>query len=323
MNAPSKLGFLSEPRLAPAEAFRKASWLTTDFNASVWHVNFSGDPIPLNWKVALDNNSYLTDDENLDLLNGLKYSLIGATRNSLVEMANSQCVETLRRKFHAAVGVIDCLLIHSRALKLSSAGLAGLSEGDIKWILNKLSSESSVAEALYDWSGKLCEYALALLNEIPSETIASLLEANPSMSEISSTQLESNELDITVDNVPRIRAALYYKGHYDGHRGAGYTVNSVRISNEIYKNTIRGSLAKPRHEILSFYPLGESYKREMEGVKVVSSSGSLMAESSTGYFTISYMEWGCLKILVCQGLVSESWIELKVTRQSSPSLVVL
>ncbi|MEB0150817.1 hypothetical protein QN398_25310, partial [Pseudomonas sp. CCC2.2] len=86
------------------------------------------------------------------LLNGLKYALIGATRNSLVEMANSQSVETLRRKFHAAVGVIDCLLIHAHELKLSSAGLAGLSEGDLKWILNKLSSESSVAEALYYWS---------------------------------------------------------------------------------------------------------------------------------------------------------------------------
>lgn len=94
MNAPSKLGFLNEPHMAPAEAFRKASWLTTDFNASIWSVNFNGDPILLNWKVALDNNSYLTDDENLDLLNGLKYSLIGATRNSLVEMANSQSVET-------------------------------------------------------------------------------------------------------------------------------------------------------------------------------------------------------------------------------------
>lgn len=301
MNAPSKLGFLNEPRMAPAEAFRKASWLTTDFNASIWSVNFNGDPILLNWKVALDNNSYLTDDENLDLLNGLKYSLIGATRNSLVEMANSQSVETLRRKFYAAVGVIDCLLIHATELKLLSAGLAGLSEGDMKWILNKLSSESSVAEALYDWSGKLCEYAQVLLNEIPGATISSILEENPSMLEISSTQLESNELDVSVENIPRIRAALYYKGHYDGHRGAGYTVNSVRISNEIYKNTIRGGMAKPRHEILSFYPLGESYKREMDGVRVTSSSGSLMAESQYRLFYNFLYGMGLLKNLGMPG----------------------
>ena len=284
MKAPSNLAFLDEPRLAPAVAFGKASWLLSDFHEPIWIVSLGIEPIHLNWQVVLDDDSYLTDDKNVDLLSGLKYSLIVATRNSLTENANTQSAETLSKKFHAAVGVIDYLLIHARELQLSSAGLEGLSESEMKALLSKLATNASVSESIYDWSRRMTEFSLTVLNEVSDAKIVSVLEANPSMYEISSTQLESNELSIPLDDIPRVRAALYHSGYYDGHRGAGFTVNSIRVSDDIYRNTVRGSMAKPKHEILSFYPLGENYKREMEGVKVTYGGGGGLNETQYRLF---------------------------------------
>lgn len=152
--------YLSPPKLL----FRSAIWLLSDFDDPIWIYNFDfKESKSISWAIKLPNGSLLTSAENSKLLMGLKHFLICSTRVSGDYFSETNCLNGQQRsKFIIACQIIDTLLLNADKYRIQDFGLAALTAGDLKEILNKIASSPVAAEAVYDWSIRLTDYCVTL-----------------------------------------------------------------------------------------------------------------------------------------------------------------
>jgi hypothetical protein len=267
----------------PKHYFRKAWWLLTPFEAPVWLISLQYEkPCEINWKVSLDDESILTAPKNRRLETALKTFLIvasaGGSRNPTSSVATQ--LHHLRRAFY----IVDYLLINSKKLKLASCGLSGLSSNELKGMLLQIGSGHNIHQTVYSYNQRLVELGMELISKTPSSTIENLINEIPCISEISSSAIELNELDIPIEKIPSLRAALLHGGFYHKDELNGFHLNSAKITPTLYKNTLKGDSSKPRINILSFYPMEPAYRREYLGVPTRSDATPGLTESSYNYF---------------------------------------
>jgi len=266
-----KLDFL-EPFLIPLEeSYRAAIWLLNDFDAEVWRYDFGyGEPFELDWRVPLADGTLLTDKVNAQLLVCLKYFLTACTRNSHGYQEETNNLKGQQRmSFIRACQIIDLLLINSKRYELITHGLAGLTEGNLIEILERIGSHPSTAESIYNWTVSLRTYCLNVLKEYSHSEITAVLDKIPEIQVITNEQTDDDELDLPTDIVPAIRACLYLKGYYRSHKDYGNAPNTVRLSEEIYTNCLWGkNQSKPTPAILAFNTDKSLFTREHPGVSV-------------------------------------------------------
>lgn len=274
MSLPPELGFLEEFYIDPHKALRAVDWLLSDFDSNVWEYDFGFKaPKRIDWDVELNDGSRLIDKNNKNLLESLKYFLTGSTQANSASNSKGQRSSELAHAIH----IVDFLLLHAEQFKLSQYGLAGLGRDSFKLILSEFSSNSDTAESIYGWSSRMYVYCLKLLVDIHPATIDDAIKEWPNLAIVTPDQAEENLLDIPYELIPRVRAALHLNGLYGYYRGKGYTPNSVQVSNEIYRNTLRGRYEdKPIISILTV-PLDENFTRECHPVRVTTGTGSKMS----------------------------------------------
>jgi len=142
-------------------------------------------------------------------------------------------------------------LLNAEQFKLAQYGLAGLGRDSLKLILSEISSTNDTAESVYGWSKRVSLYFLKLAVEASPIDIQRALKEWPELTEITPDQIDNNTLDIPLDMIPHVRAAIYLKKLYRLTFDKGHAPNSVIISKHIYRNTLKGRFEdKPTIDIL-------------------------------------------------------------------------
>lgn len=276
MSLPPELEFLVPFYVAPSESLRSKDWLISDFDATVWEYSFGfKEPKRLDWDVELNDRSRLIDKKNKKLLDGLKYFLTGSTQGN----SNSNSLPARSIELARAIHIVDFLLLNSEQFKLAQHGLAGLSRDALKLILSEISSSSDTAEGVYGWSKRFSLYCLTLASEINKTDIDNAIKDWPALKVITPDQIEDNTLDISISLIPQIRAALYLKGLYTLRRGKGHIANSTKVSNEVYRNTLKGrNDNKPMIGILSIQA-DDDFVCECNPIPVATGANPRMSEA--------------------------------------------
>ncbi|WP_338745332.1 hypothetical protein V3D52_24490 [Pseudomonas putida] len=259
--------------------FMSAPWLVSNFDAHVWKYNFSfARDQELDWKVLMYDGSCLTDPCNEELLKSLKCWIIASTQNSATTN-HTNGMRTQAIDFRRTLTLIDYILQCAEELQLIEHGLAALTYEIMCEISDQIGSSSYVAVSTYDWNRRLNEYCIKTLENTDPTTIDECLLNNPTLSDISPIQLEDNKLDIPLEIVPRVRAALFLSNVYHRVPVGGHNVSSVKISAELYKNTLAGKKRfKPTHRILGFVWRKETFMRELDSVPVTNGNRDRMTK---------------------------------------------
>ncbi|SDO48377.1 hypothetical protein SAMN04489798_3073 [Pseudomonas arsenicoxydans] len=269
MRPENPLGFLDNFDLDLAHEFRKAGWLLNSFDDPVWEISLGYDkPKTLDWRIELASGIMLTDPSQSRLLESLRIFLIVAVHGTSEHAGEMAATKTQRRYLSNAIYIVDILLLNSERFNLSTLGLRGLGENDLTGILHQFSTSTFVSESIYEYGTNLSKFCLSLVDQTPTKQLKKLIKEIPSLADISSSDLELNELEIHPHQIPYVRAALYYHGYYSGNLAAGFHVNSKLVTQKIYKNTLGGTTTKPRVYILSYYPAEKRYRRELDAVPV-------------------------------------------------------
>lgn len=278
MQLPPELSFIAPLLVKPSELYRKVNWLLSDFDDVIWTYSFDFDePKHLDWNIQLDDGSNLTDRKNEKLLLGLKYYLTSTTRITSGYHDDTNSRDQQLREFRSTCHVIDYLLIHSKRYQLAKYGLEGLTTGNLIEILEAISSNPLISEAIYEWNKRLTRYCLDLLSKTDQKDIQIILEQHPNISIVTPEQQHSNNLEIPLDLIPPIRACLFLKGIYYTNKPYGRHYSSLPITQEIYKNTLWGRIqAKPVHPILCYNEASSLFEREYPPAPVTSDPSATM-----------------------------------------------
>lgn len=279
---PEKLSFLETLRRPSSEGYRKAPWLLNDFSRPVWQVDFEyKTPKHLDWNVELYDGSVLTQPENDRLLTSFKHFVIIATSNHGYYDAHTNSLKTQVRNFNIAFKFIDHLLLNAESYALLTTGLAGLSDQHLMGMLTQFAQNSSSAESVYEWPGRLALFLLQLRSTTSNSAISQLLASYPHLSVVTEQQIESSSIPIPVDEVPSIRASIIINGYASRWElGVQHSrVDIPKISHQILSTTIRAKeVRKPVYPILEInnYDL---YRTEYEAMPVPTTEGEKMTDS--------------------------------------------
>lgn len=261
--------FLDDLKIFNNSPYKTATWLKTDFENCVWQIQTSQKkPILLDWRIPLWNGSLLTSTENLILINSLKHLMIIATDGASGEFCNL-APETKNIRLRCCMRAIDYLLIHSRSLKLVEHGLAALDVDSLKGILNTLASNPSSEDSIYDWHNRVSNFCKDLLGDLSEYDIKNMLSKHPAMEVVTDAQLEDFKLEISIKDIPKIRVALMSSGFFIKTEGYGLAVNTRKLSELLYTDTLRGKdTQKPALHALTFFLNEPTHRREYPTVTV-------------------------------------------------------
>ncbi|WP_218421901.1 integrase [Stutzerimonas stutzeri] len=291
MKLPRELSFLNAFFVDPKHKLQRADWLKSSFHDKVWLYNFNHkSDKALDWNIELEDGSLLTDWKNNDLLCGLKYILTSSTEKTAGGGAESNSIKTQQVKFARAIHVVDYLLLHSADFELANYGLAGLSANNLKSILTTLTHHPDSSESVYGWRKRVSSYCLNLLQATNKSLINQTLAAIPEMRLITPDQEDENELDVEFDLIPKFRAALYLRGFYRKGTESWHSANSLMLSEEIYKRTLKGkSESKPVIKSLSYYKQAPVFRREHPPFRVTTGERETITPSAAnGYKSTIY-----------------------------------
>lgn len=279
MKLPPELNFLNPFFTEPSIALKQANWLLSDFDDNCWDYSFGFKKAKtIDWDVQLDDGSRLIDPKNGKLLAGLKYFITGTTNPLTYVTHNTGAPLTRTAEFNRALQVVDFLLLNAKNFQLARYGLAGLGRDALKLMLSEICSSRDTAEAIYGWSKRLSLYCLKLTLQTSAGDMDTALKKLPILTNITPDQIENNTLDIPLEIIPRVRAALYLHGLYR-HSEKGYTANSVKLSKILYRDTLKGRFEKkPIAEILSVKD-DDYFTRERLTIPVVTGEREAIGES--------------------------------------------
>lgn len=247
--------FLDDFGLTNEPAHTTAPWLYSDFRENLWKTQtHQKKATELDWGVRLWDGSLLTNSKNEKLLSSLKHLLIiGA--NGVNEEFAMAAPATQQMRLVSSLRIIDYLLMNAARLDLVQFGLSAIGTDDLKGMLDHLASSPSSEDTIYEWHKRVSAYCNSQLTSISENEAREIFAKHPSMEFVSDDQYEDLKLDIAVDDIPKIRAALMKSGAYYGNAYAGFKINTKRLSDHLYLDTLRGAKTrKPALEALSFYP---------------------------------------------------------------------
>lgn len=264
MSLPAELNFLEDVLSNPKHRYSKADWLLSDFDDSIWKYSFDfKTPKELNWDVCLDDGLSLLSPKHASLLLAFKYWLIIGTSAKHGTGNLSNALKTQATHFNQIIRYIDYLLLNASDYQLSKTGLAGLTADDMMLILDKIAGDATTNESLFKWSDYLSKYLYDLYKSKDRTELNEIIKNNPDLLLITLEQKDEQLLNINFKEVPLIRAAIMHHGLYK-QRMHGLVPNSVTMSREIYKNTVRLKSETKHSFILLEVPRNSSAKREFE-----------------------------------------------------------
>lgn len=228
----------------------------------------------------------MTDDKNETLLRSLKHLLIIGT-NGVNEEFDTLAPASKNSRLSCMLKLVDYLLIHAQTLDLIQFGFGALNSDDLKGMLNHLAAYPRTEDSVYAWHERVSAFCNAQLSNLSDSEAEEYFAKYPSMLEVNINECEDLKLDITVAEIPKIRAALMKAELYYGNHCHGFKVSTKALSERVYPDTLYGrQTSKSALEVLSFYPSEIRYTREYPGVRVT--TGEAENLRNTAYFYFRY-----------------------------------
>lgn len=298
MLLPPELAFLSPLLRSPREEYKSAAWLLSDFDSPVWLYSFEykKNPKELDWDVTMSDGSSLLDKKNTATLQGFKYFLTASTRNDSDTGETNDLKGQQARQFWRACHIIDFLLLNDARYQICKHGLAGLTGGNLIELLDTFSKDTSMSESVYQWTPKLREYCYSLLKETSESEILETLRARPQLLILTNEQKDEDELGISFDLIPPIRASLYINGMYGAPQvDYGHQPNTVKLSQTLYPQSLWGkNQPKTVHHVLGFNDDTSMFTREYPGVPAHTGANSVMRDQTYFAYRSSLYKLGTL-----------------------------
>lgn len=301
--------------------FMSAPWLTSDFDSPVWTYNFAfKNDQKLDWGVRLYDGSLLTDEQNAELIKIFRCWLIGSTLSANNNTHNTT-MTAQSADFRRTITIIDQILQQGSDLQLVTTGLSLISADHMRDVLDQIGTSSTIALSTYDWNTRLREFCIDLVENTDPALISRTLQDHPYLSEISPFQIETNELDLPLESVPSIRAALFLNNYYNGIPTGGYNISSVLVSAKLYANTLGGKARqKPQHPILGYVTRTDKFLREYNNVPVTNPQRGGMAQRDLVLYKSSFLSLKKLLPLELRLPSSEAFKELSLHAITGPEM---
>jgi hypothetical protein len=263
------------------DAYTSAEWLLSDFTSNKWIIRIGHkNPVHLNWEVELPDGRLLTNAIHEELLVSLKHFLIIGTEG--VDGRYSSSADLSKKmRFVCTCRIIDLILINLEEFGIMELGLSALNVDNLKFILHQLASHPSAEESVYNWKYAATDFCLKLINEMSDSDAEKYYKRWPCILDTTSLKQEEIEIDVPLEHIPKLRAALKRAGVCYGNSTVGFHVSGIKLSNIIYRNTLRGkSTPKTKFKSLSFYPNYVSYETEYPRARVTTGVANSLLEST-------------------------------------------
>ena len=265
---PEELAFLSEMMGNRATQYREAKWLTSAFDADLWHCEIGKDyKFKIDFRVKLDDGSLLTEPRHSHLLDTFKCWLCVQTH--LDATGGSRYGDgTYQQRLRQVLYLIDYFLLNSAHFGLAANGIQTVTENDLRGLLFELSTSNRVANSVYKWSERLQSYLRQQIDGVGDQQLRSLLEIKPLLGSPICDQ-EDRLLELTDGEVIRARVWLWANGFYmyEKQYGYFYAPSTGKLATIIYKDTLGGKFKKPSPLEFGLMPANR-FKREYQAVSV-------------------------------------------------------
>jgi len=282
LNLPAQIVYLENYLANSASMCRKAEWLLSDFDASVWEYDFGNKTRrTFDWDVILEDGESLTSPKHKELLEGLKIFLIASTKNANDMFSETNSSTKRHLSFIQAGHIIDHLLLNTNQYQLASYGLEGLGRNELIHLLKKTGESNDVDEIL-DWEPSVGSLIKEMFGCISHESLERVLIKYPAMRVVTPKQEDENKLGISASEIPNARAALYISGFYH-HTNNQWQIKAHQLTKIVYANTLFAKNGN-RHLILTLTCDNKDFfeRREYPAVRV--STCSLEDTSSHRFF---------------------------------------
>lgn len=265
------------------DSFQDAYWLVSNFKEKKWRCDFGdGYIIDIDFQVAIDDGSLLTDRKNRNLLDTLKgwicvQSSLDAEGGRLVGSL------TAKSKVVIVLGIIDYFLLRSQEFKLAQLGLTGITEGDLIELMVRRCSSSKVVLGLYNWPTVLEIFLReSLLSTADRDSIKDVIKNNPFLTE-KIPSYETRRMNLSTEEIIEARAWLWINGYYHTGSRPSESVSITRIIKSLFKNTLRGCSVSYHIPELSLLPC-DDYYREFKAVAVRNNDLDTLSEKRFNLF---------------------------------------
>lgn len=280
MNRPAALRFLDDVLEPQSSRYRRAPFLKGPFDAAEWPCDFGiNGSFTLNFNITLPSGSPLVRRSSLLLLFRLWIT-------SSIQREGAGGIGLALSTQYAIVGAvtswIDYLLLNAKKYSIESVGLRALSGDTLRGILDKISAHDHRHEAVYGWSARLSEFLSAEIEKSDKNRLENTLQKNPELLHITDEQIDESELSIPIAKIPLARAWLLLNGHYRPNEKLGFrfALNTGRISERLYQNTLRGVGATKRVPAILCAGAYRALRREYP-MMPTSSKGGTSGESGS------------------------------------------
>lgn len=278
--------------------YQNSPWVSSPFDAEIWMFNFdSAGRYHVDFRVKLENGSFLTEDSNRPLLELFKNWICIQTHPDITG-GTIYAAQTANILIRRVLLLIDYFLINSEYFKLSQFGLRNVTENDIFNMLAQLASSRENTTSVYQWPTRLTDYLRSELRKTDIALLIVEIQKNPILA-LNIPKEEDRMLSLTEQEIVYSRALLWKDGYYNYHyraqntRSYRYGPNTRKLSKKIYANTLRGGLNKPQPSELLLDPF-DSYSKEFDSAPVRNILGDSLGVDEWGGYRIALRTLGQL-----------------------------
>jgi hypothetical protein len=307
MNNGRNLEFLDMVLDGRLEQYKTSKWLKSDFDSSIWNFNFGKEhKTTVDFSVCLADGSLLTDKKNSSLLKTFKYWINASVHHENKKGRGYKYSDLYARQYvFCTLTLIDYFLLNDESFHISSCGLTAISEDNIKQMLDCLASNKKVGDSIYNWPAKLSEFLMKRVAQCDIDELNVFIqESDINLESISDDQKEQSNLRIPYKYIPLMRAWLLKNDLMIINKRNNFKLSpSVRrLSNLIYKNTLRGYMMQNSLPLILCVGQEEASIRE----KVMISTNNENNESlHSGLFTQYKASFKALRLLHDPDLLGE------------------
>ena len=242
-----ELDFLEVALGNKVEQYKNCPWLKSKFDSDIWMFEFEGfaKVTSVDFNIDLEDGYLLTSNKHRRILKTIKYWILSSLHTDGAKQKGLQySAGTAYNAFVTTCQTIDYFLMRGLDLNISTIGFIGLMEDNIREFFADINSSNQTSYSIYKFNEKLSYFLSFRLANSDSLELKNVLEKSEyDLKHITQTQINDNELSISLNDVPLIRAWLLKEGYYRyASQMSPYQLvpHISKLSGTLFKNTLRG-----------------------------------------------------------------------------------
>lgn len=296
---PAELAFLADIIGDRSSQYQTATWLKCDFSAKTWKCVFGGKEFTLDFQVAMEDGSLLSEPRHGKLLDTFKFWMCVQTHPDLTggrELSDLSAYHRVSRVLH----LIDYFLMNGQRFQLATHGLSLVTESELRHLIVVLANYKETTQSIYQWDERLSDFLRKHGNSLRSEEVSSIIASNPSIADID-VDPEVRTLFLSDSELICARAYLWANGYYRNSTSQDFrhAPSTRQLAGVLYPNTLRGESQRRVPQELCISPI-DRYHREYPAVPVRTGVGEQRSTQALQTYVDALRSLGCLAELNLQ-----------------------